>query len=183
VNKALRTLYLYNGIFVLAGGLFGPLYAVYLQGIGATVQTITLSWSLFLISTTIFTFVVSRYGDTLKDKRLPLLAGFLIRAIVWLSYIFVDSVAMLCLLQIILGLGEALGSPVFNSLVAEHLDKGHHIRDYSDMNMIFTITSAAAAIMGGFIVVTLGFSYLFVSMSVLAMISFFGILLQPKRLL
>ena len=67
MNKALRTLYLYNGIFVLAGGLFGPLYAVYAQKIGADVFVISLSWSIFLISSTLFTFIVSKFGDKVED--------------------------------------------------------------------------------------------------------------------
>lgn len=183
MNKTLSTLYIYNGIFILASGLFGPLYAVYLQGLGASVQTISISWSLFLISTTICTVFVARFGDRMRHKKYLLLGGFLIRALVWILYIFVDSIAMLLLLQIMLGIGEALGSPVYSSLVAEHLDRGMHIREYSQMSIIFTFASAMGALLGGFIVVLFGFTTLFICMAILASVSFFGILVQPKRLL
>ncbi len=183
INKALRTLYLYNGIFVLAGSLFGPLYAVYVGKIGGDIFTISLSWGVFLISSTLFVFIVAKVGDTIKEHEYLLLAGFLIRAVVWILYIFVDSVLMLMILQILLGLGEALGSPSFDSLVAEHLDKGRHVEEYADMKIIFNLSSGIATILGGALVAKFGFPPLFITMSVLAMISFFGIFFKPRKLL
>jgi MFS family permease len=183
INKALRTLYLYNSIFLLAGGLFGPLYAVYVQRLGGDILIISLSWSVFLISTTLFTFLVSRFGDRVKEREYLLLLGMLLRAIVWILYIFVDSISFLIILQAILGIGEACGSPAFDSLVAEHLDKGRHMEEYSDMKIIFNLSTAIATMLGGAIAAQFGFTYLFITMSVLAMISFFGIFFKPRKLL
>ncbi len=183
VNKALRTLYLYNGIFVLAGGLFGPLYAVYIQELGGSILTISASWSAFLMSTTLFMFVVSRFGDRVKEYEYLLLGGFILRALVWIMYIFVQDLVFLLFLQVLLGAGEALGSPAFDSLVAEHVDKGHHIKEYSDMKIIFNLAGALATMIGGAIVAQFGFTYLFMIMASLSMISFFGILFKPRRLL
>jgi MFS family permease len=182
-NKALRTLYLYNGIFVLAGSLFGPLYAIYVENIGGGVIVVSMSWALFLISSTLFTFIVSKFGDTVKEKEYLLLLGFLVRAVVWILYIFVGNVYALAGLQILLGLGEALGSPTFDSLVAEHLDKGRHIEEYSDMKIIFNLSAGIAAVLGGVVVAKFGFTYLFIAMSALALFSTLGILLKPRRLL
>ncbi len=182
-NKALRTLYLYNGIFVLAAGLFGPLYALYVENIRANVLIISFSWAVFLISSTLFTFIISKFGDKVKEKEYLLMAGFLIRAIAWIMYIFVGNIFFLIFIQILLGVGDALGTPAFNSLMAEHLDRHQHIKEYSDMNIIFNLCSALATVLGGALVAYLGFQYLFVFMAALAMVSFFGILLKPRRLL
>jgi MFS family permease len=183
INKALRTLYLYNGIFMLAGGLFGPLYAVYVQRLGGDILIISLSWSVFLISTTLCTFLISRFGDRVKEREYLLLLGILLRAIVWIVFIFVDSIAVLLILQILLGVGESLGSPAFGALVAEHIDKGRQIEEYSDMQIIFNLSTAIATMLGGAIVAQFGFTYLFITMSVLAMISFFGFFFKPRKLL
>jgi MFS family permease len=187
VNKALRALYIYNGIFVLAGGLFGPLYALYVSTyIDSTIDPVvivSLSWGIFLIASTLFTFIVSKFGDGIKEKEYLLLWGFLLKAIVWVLYIYVNSLAFLIILQILLGLGEALGSPSFNSLMAQHVDRNRRIEEYSDMTIIFNLSAGLATILGGFIVAIFGFPTLFIIMSILAVVSFFGILLKPRRLL
>ncbi len=182
MNKALRALLIYNGIFVLAGSLLGPLYTVYVQHITTSVVILSFSSGIFLISTTLCIFVVSLFGDKVRDKKYLLLAGFLVRAIVWFLFIFVNSVFFLIVLQIVLGVGEALGSPAFGSLMAEHLDKGRHIEDFSDMTIVFNLSGALATILGGFMVARYGFPALFVTMSALAFIAFFGLVIQPKRL-
>jgi MFS family permease len=182
-NKALQALYLYNGIFVLAGGFFGPLYAVYVQKIGASIVVISASWAIFLISSTLFTFIISKFGDGVKEKEYLLISGYVIRALVWILYIFVQDIIFLIFLQILLGLGEALGSPVFDFLVASHVDKGHQVEEYSDMKIIFNLSGAIATFLGGLIVAQFGFTTLFIIMSLLACISAFGILLKPRKLL
>jgi MFS transporter, DHA1 family, multidrug resistance protein len=182
-NKALRTLYTYNGIFVFAGALFGPLYAVYVQEIRADVTAVSLSWGVFLISTTLFTFIVSKFGDHVKEKEYLLLSGFLIRALVWALYIFADSITFLIILQILLGIGESLGTPGFNALIADHIDKKREVEEFADLSIIFNLASALAVILGGLIVAKYGFPILFSIMSLLALASFLGVLLKPRKML
>lgn len=186
-NKALRALYLYNGIFILAAGLFGPLYAVYVQDFIQSpiepVVIVSVSWGIFLVASTLFTFFVSKFGDQVKEKEYMLMAGFLIRALVWVLYIYVHSLVFLIILQILLSLGEALGTPSLNSLVAQHVDKGRRVEEYADMTIIFNLCAGIATILGGLVVARYGFQPLFLSMAGLALISFFGILVKPRRLL
>ena len=177
-NHFLRTLFIYNGIFVFASGLIGPLYAVYVQKFDSKVSSISLSWGIFLISTTFFLFLLSRFGDQLKNKKALLMAGFAIRAISWVSYIFVGDLTGLILVQILLGIGEALGTPSFEALFAEHLDRGKHIMNYSEWKLIVNATSAIAVIFGGFFIDKFGFNYLFIFMSIMALISFWGVLVH-----
>lgn len=181
-NSALRLLFIFNSIFVLAGSLLGPLYAVYVQRLSHDgVLTISTSWSVFLFSTTLFMFLISRVGDRAHKDDL-LISGFLVRAFVWISYIFIHSITALILLQILLGLGEALGTPAFSAIFAEHLDKNAHIKEYADYQLISNILSASGVLFGGFVVSTYGFKPLFLLMAILAFISTLGILLRPKKI-
>jgi MFS family permease len=181
VNKTLRSLFLYNGIFVMAGSLLGPLYAIYVQGIDNTPQAISLSWSLFLASSTVFMYLIARFGDRTKTRSSFLIAGYLIRALVWVLYIFAGNMLFLLILQVLLGLGEALGSPAYNAVVAEHLDKSRHMEDYSDQIIFFNITAAIGTAVGGFFVSSFGFTALFIAMAVLAVISALGIYFKSWR--
>lgn len=182
-NKALKILFAYNGIFVFAANLLGPLYAVYVGTISDNVFLISATWAVGLLATSIFTFAVSKRGDLLKEKEYLLMAGFLIRAIAWFLYIGIDNIFQLILLQILLGLGEAAGSPAFNAIFAEHLDFGKHIQEYSSWMMVSNVLTALGTVAGGLVASVFGFQWLFVCMGSFALVSFFGILAQPRKLL
>ena len=97
--------------------------------------------------------------------------------------IFVHNLTSLVLVQILLGFGESLGTPSFNALFADHLDKNKHIKEYSNWSLIANLTSAAGILAGGAIVNNFGFKALFLFMSALSLVTFFGILLKPRKLL
>lgn len=182
-NEALRTLFIYNGIFVFASGLLGPLYAVFVQTFDNKTTTVTLSWAVFLASTTIFTFLVSKYGDKVLEKEYLLVTGYLIRAIVWFAFPFIETIFALFFLQLLLGLGEALGTPSYDAIFAQHLNKNKEIQDYSQWKLVANLLGAAAVIVGGVIVQELSFKYLFFLMGILALVSAVGVIIKPRKLL
>lgn len=170
-NDALKYLFLTNALFTFGGSLLGPLYAVLVQHIKGDVLSISISWAVFLLSTTFCGLIVSRIGDRVKKKRSLLVAGYFIRSVVWFLYIFVTNMEELFILQVFLGIGESLGSPTFNTLFAEHLDKNKHLREYADWTVIGTIITALGTVAGGFIVEKYGFTILFAIMGTLAFLS------------
>ena len=180
-NKILTVLFFYNGIFILAATMLGPLYAVYVERFVDGIMAVSISWATLLISTTLFTYFLSRTGDRIKDKKYLLLAGYLLRIIGWISFIFVNNILSLVLVQILLGLGESLGTPAFNTIFAEHLDKNEHIKEYSNWTLVSNLFSALGIVIGGLIVNSFGFPPLFLLMSLLATISFSGLLFQLKK--
>lgn len=182
-NKSLKILFIYNGIFVFAGSLFGPLYAVYVGLLDKNILSVSITWSAFLIATVVFTLIISKIGDRIKEKEYLLLAGFLVRAIAWFLFIFATNVYYLFFLQILLGLGEAFGTPAFDAIFAEHLDDGRHIEEYSDWKLVLNAATGIGTIIGGVIATKFGFQWLFISMSVLAIVPFIGVLIQPRKLL
>jgi MFS family permease len=102
---------------------------------------------------------------------------------VWIFFIFVTNISSLILLQILLGIGDALGNPAFDSIFATHLNKEQSISNYSTWKLFEKFAIAIATLLGGFIVSLAGFSPLFIIMSLLAFISFFIVLFQPRKLL
>ena len=81
INKSLKILFLFNGVFVFAAMLLGPLYAVYVESIDKNILSVSITWAVFLTSATFFTFIVSRKGDSIKEKEHLLMGGFLIRGL------------------------------------------------------------------------------------------------------
>jgi len=182
-NRPLKALFIFNGIFVFAGSLLGPLYALYVGTFDKRVLSVSITWASFLFASFIFTLIISKTGDRIKEKEYLLMAGFLVRAIAWFMFIFAGSVFQFVFLQILLGLGDALGTPAFDAIFAEHIDGGKHIEEYANWKLILNGTTAVGTVMGGLVVTTLGFSWLFAVMSVLAVVSFIGVLVQPRKLL
>lgn len=182
-NIVLKTLFFYNGIFLMAASMLGPLYAVYVERFVDGVMSVSISWSTFLISTTVFTFIVSKNGDKIKEREYLMLASYLIRAIGWLSLMFVHSLIFLVGVQIVLGLGEALGTPSFNAIFAEHLDKNKYVNEYSRWTLISNLFAAFGMLIGGVVVDHFGFKILFILMSIISIFVFFGLLFKPRNLL
>lgn len=179
-NRYLLSLYIFNGFFVLGSGLLGPLYAVYVQKIDNSVLAVSFSWAVFLFSTTIFLLLMTQYGDRIKNKKYLIMMGYLIQSLAWLGYIYIGKLWHLLGLQILLGLAEAIGAPTFQVLIAEHLDDGNKIKEYSVWKIILNATTALSAIIGGLIVNSYGFESLFYAMSFFGLISFVGLMVSLK---
>jgi predicted MFS family arabinose efflux permease len=181
--KSLQILFISNGVFVFASNLLGPLYAIFAQKFDVNILSVSFSWFLFLISTTFFTYIISKFGDRVKEKEYLIIAGFLVRALAWILYIFTTNIFVFLFIQIILGFGEALGSPAFDAIFAKHLEKGLEIKEYSNWKIISNFTYALATITGGIIVYYINFQFLFLIMVILAIISSIIIFIQPRKLL
>ncbi len=183
MNKSLKLLLVINSIFVLAGNLLGPLYAVFIEGLGGSIAVVSGTWSVMLLTTTLVNFVLIRYGDKVREHEYFLIAGFILRAITWIGFIYAGSITSIIILQIILGLGEAVGSTGFDAIMAEHLDKSSHIRDYAVWKTISNLLAAVATLIGGFVVTSYGFSPMFVFMAIVAIGCAIFTYLLPRRAL
>ena len=182
-NKSLLSLFLINGIFVFASSLFGPLYAVYIEKLGTGILSASLTWSVMLVTTTLVTMVVAKYGDKVKEKEYLLIAGFIIRSIAWFSYTIIQNVPQLIIVQVLVGIGEAVGSPAFDAIFADHLDKKSEIMEYSGWKVLYNLVAALGTGIGGVLVVSFGFNIMFYVMSTLAATSAVIAITRPRKLL
>lgn len=180
-NRTLRILFACNAVFVFAGSLLGPLYTVFVQGIDNRIMAISGSWAVFLLSTTLCMFLLTRLRDKGLHKKYLLTGSYLLRAVIWSLFPMVHGLAFLLILQAILGLGEAMGSPTFDAIFAEHLDPGEHVADYSEWQVIQNLVLAGATFTGGLVVSSFGFPVLFYGMSVLAVAAGAGAYLNLRR--
>lgn len=183
MNKSLKLLLIINSIFVLAANMLGPLYAVYVQKLGGSIVVVSETWSVMLLTTTLVNFVLIRYGDRIKEHEYFLIAGFVFRAIAWVGFVYAGNILSIIFLQIIVGVGEAVGSTGFDAIFAEHLDKKCHIRDYAIWKTISNVIAAFATLIGGFVVTLYGFNPLFWFMGAIALGCAVFTLLLPRRAL
>jgi MFS family permease len=180
-NLYLRTVYFANGIFVFGHALVVPIFALFLNDFNIDLIQISFTSTVYLVSTAFFLVILSLIGDRFSRKTRFVAIAYLIRGIVWFSYIFVTSIEQVYFLQVIAGLGEAIGSTFFQVVVAEHLDEGHHVQDYSVWKLIESMAAGLAAVVGGFIVETFNFQVLFGLMAILSVLSTLTFILGMRQ--
>lgn len=183
INKSLKILFILNSIFVFAGALFTPLYALYVQRIDNRIIAVSITWGVQIAASTFFAFFVGKYGDKIKEKEFILAAGYFLRFLAWTGLIFVNNLISLLLIQIVIGVGESMGGPAWNAIFAKHLDGHKEVKDYSDWAMLSNLIIALGTILGGVVVTFFGFNYIFAFMGLLAFVSFVGVVITPRRTL
>lgn len=155
--------------------LLGPLYAIYVNAIDTNILAITWSTVANISADTIFAFIIPKVVDRRQNIKELLLLGYLTRAVAFSLFIFARNIESIILLQVLIGIGQGLGMPAFDTIFAEHLETGEHIADYSEWHLISNVVMVAGTFIGGFIVKYYGFDIIFVLMALLSLVSFFGI--------
>ncbi len=183
MHKKLKILLLSQALFFLAGGLFGPIYAIFVQEIGGDLMTAGIAYSIFAISAGVLIYLISRWEDHVKHQEKLVIFGFALSALGFLGYLFVQRPLDLFIVQIIFGIGEAINTPAYDGLYSKHLDKGKFASEWGLYDSMQRIMVGIAAVVGGFLANAYGFSVLFVLMALLSVIGFAAscMLIIPKK--
>lgn len=136
-NRAIRTLLVINSIFVFGATLLGPLYVVFVRDeIGGNILDVGWVFAVYMFTVGIASYFVGKLGDRLKEKEYLLALSYLFRAVSFLLFVFVTSITQLFWLQILLGLGEAIGNVSFKALYSLHLNKVKATSQWSAWDMV-----------------------------------------------
>jgi predicted MFS family arabinose efflux permease len=165
-NKALRILITANTAMVFVIGMLSPFYAIFVQGIGGSIAFAGFSWAVFSIVAGFLTLLFSKWQLKVKEQELLLALGYLLRGFVFLSYAFMGSMTQLIITQILWGIGVALGTPAFDAIYSAHTNRDDSIFQWGQWEGIASIATGLAAIIGGILIQELGYSPIFIGMSI-----------------
>jgi len=155
-------------VFVM--GLFAPFYAVYVEQIGGSVAFAGLSWAIFSIVAGVLILLFSKWELQVKEQELLLAVGYLIRAVVFLSYAFIDSLSQLIFTQILWGVAAALGTPAFDAIYHSHTANDRSsIIQWGSWEGFSHIAIGSAALIGGVLIQAFGFPAIFIGMSMVSL--------------
>lgn len=115
--------------------------------------------------------VLGRYSDeaTPVKSRLKLLAaGAVLLTIVPLGYMFVGSIGMLLVVQVLWGVGEALLAPAWFSLFNQSLPEAREGRAWQWRETVGLVATGVAAIAAGWLASQGNYRLLFIAMALLA---------------
>ncbi len=173
MQRNLKILLMASSLFMLAGGLFGPIYAVCVEEIGGDLLTAGAAYSIFAIVAGIMIFLIGRWEDRVKHQEKLIIIGYVLSCAGFLGYLFVKAPVHLFMVQIIFGVGEAIGTPAFDGLYTKHLDKGKFASEWGMWDAMSYITIGIGALAGGYLANLYGFRFLFTIMFVISLLGLF----------
>ena len=159
-----------SAMFMLAGGLFGPIYAIFVEEIGGDILTAGAAYSAFAIASGVLIFFVSRWEDHVKHQENLVVAGFGLSCIGYFGYLLIQNPLDLFIVQIIFGIGEAIGTPAWDGMYSKYLEKGKFVSEWGLWESMDYILAGISALIGGYLASLYGFKFLFVIMFALSIL-------------
>jgi MFS family permease len=182
MQRELKILLWSNALFALAAGMFGPIYAVFVEQIGGDLLTAGGAYAAYSIVAGILIFFISRWEDHVRHQEKLVVAGFALSCLGFLGYLLIQTSIDLFIVQIILGLGQAINIPAYDGLYSKHLDKGKFASEWGLWESSNYIVVAVAALIGGYLANIFGFRFIFLIMFVISLIGLaVAVMLLPRK--
>jgi len=170
MQRELKVLLLASSLSMLAAGLLGPIYAIFVEEIGGGILDAGASYAIFSIAAGLLIFFVSRWEDHVKHQEKLVVLGYAFGVLGFLGYLMVRSPLDLFAVQVVFGVGAAVGTPAYDGLYSRHLDKGKFVSEWGLWeSMAYIITGISAAI-GSLAASLYGFKFLFTTMLLLSLV-------------
>lgn len=179
-NKYLRVLLLTNSVILLSGAMLGPIYALFVEKVGGSLMDAAVAGGVYSLMAAMVTLVSGKFADKIKRKKIIIALGYFIMGAGFLSYLWVNSVWSLFVVQAIIGFGEAIYAPVFDSLYSKHINWGKGGSQWGTWESTRYLTASLGAFIGGALVTLVGFNSLFITMTLLCASSAVYILFLNK---
>lgn len=183
MHPALKILLGTNALVIVAGEMFGPIYAFFVEKVGGDILAAGITAAAFPIVAGLMTIILGRLEDALKEQELMISWGYFVMAAGFLSFIFVGSPAGLFLAQAVIGPGYAIYAPAWDALYSKYVDHKRGAFLWGTQEGLQQIFAAVGAISGGVIATYWGFNPLFMIMAALAFLSGLYVLLLPRSVL
>ena len=171
MNTTLKLLIISDILVYGALGFVGPILSIFIDDnlVGGGIFTAGLASTIFLLTHAVLQIIFS-YKFNPKDRLWMLWLGTGIIALVPIGYIFSTHIWHLFLAEFFYGLGAAFAYPSWSSLFTAHLENGKRGFQYSLYSSGLGIGTAITATIGGFVAEKIGFKFVFMLTSILAII-------------
>jgi len=160
MRTELKILIAASFIYNFGAGLFGPLYAIFVEEIGGNILTAGSAWAAYSIAVGVAMFIFSRYEDYLPKEKL-IVIGYGLLSFGFIGYYLISTQLHLFIVQMYMGFSLALIDPVWNAYFGKKVDKKKEAAEWGDWEAGSYILIGLAALAGGIIAFKFGFKTLF----------------------
>lgn len=166
-NRSIRVLLLGSAVMQIGAALFAPIYAIFVKDIGGDILDTGIAVGLFSLAAGIVTLFSARIVDKIKNPKAVITAGYLVMGIGYFLYLFVDSIASLFAIQILIGLASAYYTPAYDLVYTSSMPETKIGKMWGGWDAMSRFSVAIGAIFGGIIVTIFSFDTMFIIMSLL----------------
>ena len=164
MHKQLKLALTANSFFLLAAGMLGPIYALFVKDIGGDILAAGSSWATFMIVSGLGIFIMGKIQDKIKKDKPVIIIGYALQSMGFLGYFFVADIFQLFVVQILLGISMVIHLPAYDSFYTKYLEKGKFASQWAVWESVYYTTTGIAALIGAFLVKMFGFKTLFLVM-------------------
>jgi len=182
-NKPLEILLSTNAITLLAAGMLGPIYALFVNEIGGDILDASFAGAVFALATGITVLVSGRFSDKMKESEYVMIGGYMLIALGFFLLMFVYNIWTLLMVQMLIGIGEAIYSPAFDGIYTKHMNPNNASNSWGAWKAMNYFVTAIAAALGGYIVLNYGFHLLFLIMFTLVLFNVMYLLFLSRKTL
>ena len=173
MHKQLKLFLIANSFFVVAAGMFGPIYAIFVQGVGGDILAAGTAWAIFMIVSGAGILIMGRIQDRIKKDKPAIIAGYALESLAFLGYFFVSNITQLFLVQVLLGLSRVVLTPAYDSFYTRYLEKGKFASQWATWEGTWHLLTGIAALLGAFLVKMFSFKAMFLVMFFISLIGLF----------
>lgn len=168
--RTVKILFTVESIWAFGSGLFLPIFAIFSTQIGGDITDAGIAAGIFLIVTSSLQWLIGEWIDRLQEKWF-IVADYLLEAFVFFGYIFVQNIWQLFVLQVVLGIANAIGDPAWESLFGKSIPKASSGKLWSRSHLWIGYASGFGIILGGYLAHHWGFRSIFFVGGVLSLVA------------
>lgn len=159
-NKNCNNLLLVESIWSFGSGLFLPVFAIFTEQVGGDITDAGIAAGIFLFVTSTLEYPIGKLLDKYKEKWF-ITADYFMEALIFFGYIFVDNKYELFVLQIFLGVANAIGDPSWESLFSKSSPRNKSGSYWASSHLFVGYAAAASIILGSMAIDSFGFKTVF----------------------
>lgn len=173
MSRSVKLLLIASSLWYFGEGLLGPLFAVFTEKVGGDLLDITWAWSVYLIVTGICYFLVGKIFNRSRYKYRLIIFGYALNTLFTFGYMLVNSVEGLLVVQVGLGIAEAISTPSWTALFASEMEEAEDTFLWGLASGHSHVVEGIAIALGGLIAFYLSFDTLFFIMGCIQLLATF----------
>ena len=184
INPVVRFLIISDTVLSGAAGLLGPIFALFIEDfiVGGNAAVAGIAAGVYLFTKSVLQIPIAHFIDRIRGEKDDFWIMFvftILIALIPLFYLVINTPLQLYIVQFALGFFTAFTFPTYMAIFTRHIDKAKEGTEWGIYFTLTDLTSAALAVVGGYVATTQGFPALIVTVVV---VSFIGaVLLWPIK--
>lgn len=159
-NKIARFLLVTESLWSFGAGLFFPLFAIFSEEVGGDLLDAGIAAAIFIFVTSLFEYPIGKLIDRYREKWF-IVVDYVLEGMVFIGYIFVTNIYELFILQIFLGLANAIGDPAWESMYDRHTPSKGSGGSWAKMHLVTGVFNSFGILIGVVIIKEYGFDVVF----------------------